>query len=402
MADGKLRREVGLTTHFRVLALGFSAGILLAGRASAVGATTPHPPDPPVPFSGVSLKILNSQAPPGGVIQLTVTLTEPTPVMFGMTSLAFDAGALGPVLGVALFGSAGAQSDVVGAAVIRNNQLTVRTASPSAQFGMAIGAPILTVAIAVSPDAPLGSNGRLTIDPANSWWLDPSGQAYAQQVKNGRFEIAGTLSVNDVEPALGLLPAGSQVTVRGIGFQPGAIVELDGVPVASTTFVSDTELVATIGAAAELYGHRATVRNPDLARASYYAYPRTAWLAPSARPLLAATDPIFSPRTFSSASFASSAPAGQFVGLALQNPTTGPADVTVELRSEEGVIASTSLALPPSTRIARAVSELFGGIAAPRDGTLAVSSSVPVQMLGLIGDDAAGSVAPLIPASASP
>jgi hypothetical protein len=48
--------------------------------------------------------------------------------------------------------------------------------------------------------------------------------------------------------------------------------------------------------------------------------------------------------------------------------------------------------------MAREVSELFSGATAPAGGFLAVRSSAPVQMLGLVGDDAAGTVDPLLPA----
>ncbi|MFL5302447.1 MAG: IPT/TIG domain-containing protein [Anaeromyxobacteraceae bacterium] len=349
----------------------------------------------------MSLKVLDSRAPPGGVAQLTVALTEPTPIVTARTKISYDPGTLGSVLGVALFSRA---NDVAGTAVVRDNQVTVRTTSPSAEFGTDADLPVLTVAIALRPDAPPGTQGTLALDPASSLWLGPAGQPYSQQVRNGILDISGTVSISDVLPTNGLLPAGSTVTVRGIGFQPGAVVEIDDVPVASTTFVSDTEVDATIAVAADVNGRKVKVKNPDDSIASSYAFLRTAWLAPTTRPLLATVEPIFSRQTFSSASFTNAAAAGQFLGLALQNPGDGSARVGVELHSTSGagLIASTALTLPPRTRISREVSELFGGTAAPADGFLVVHSSVPVQMLGLIGDDAAGSVVPLLPAPASP
>jgi hypothetical protein len=375
---------------FRALAVCSSAvGLLAAGRP-----VTPHP------STGLSLRVLDSRAPPGGVIQLTVTLTEPKPIVTAKTKISYAPGTLGSVLGVALFSPA---NDVAGTAVVRDSQVTVRTTSPSAEFGTDADLPVLTVAIAIRPDAPLGTQGTLALDPASSLWLGPAGQPYSQRVMNGIFDISGTVSISDVLPTNGLLPAGSTVTVRGIGFQPGAAVEIDDVPVASTTFVSDTEVEATISVSADVNGRKVKVKNPDDSIASYYAFLRTAWLAPTARPLLATVEPIFSRQTFSSASFTNAAAAGEFLGLALQNPGDRSAGVRVELRSTgAGLIASTALALPPRTRISREASELFGGTAAPADGFLVVHSSVPVQMLGLIGDDAAGSVVPLLPASASP
>jgi hypothetical protein len=52
--------------------------------------------------------------------------------------------------------------------------------------------------------------------------------------------------------------------------------------------------------------------------------------------------------------------------------------------------------------MAREVSELFAGATVPANGFLVVRSTPSVQMLGLVGDDAAGSVQPLNPALAFP
>ncbi len=179
--------------------------------------------------------------------------------------------------------------------------------------------------------------------------------------------------------------------------------EVDGVPLASTVVVNSTEVDVVIAAAADLYGRRVRVINPDQTRVGYYAYLRAAWLGQSTNNLLAATVPIFSPRTLTSASFTNPAAPGQFLALALQNPGAGPADVAVELQSSaQVVVASTAVTLPPRTGMARTVSELFSGATVPANGFLVVRSSPPVQMLGLVGDDAAGSVQPLNPALAFP
>jgi hypothetical protein len=394
MAQGNVRRRARQTTQaFRGVALCLAGGFLLAAGGSGSSDS----------FSGVSLKVLNSSAPPGGTIQLTVTLTEPKPIVTAGAGISFDTGVLGPVMGVALYGPAGASSDAAGAAVPSGNALTVRMTSPSGGFGTDPAAPILAVTLGVRPDANRGSQSTLLLDPAASFWIDPLGQPYAQQVKSGTFEVAGTVSINDVFPGTGLLPAGSAVAVLGIGFQPRAIVEIDGVAVASTTFVSSSELDVTIGVAADLYGRRVTVRNPDLSAASYRAYLRAEWLGRSANPLLASTDPIFSPQTFTGAFFTRAPGPGKFLALALQNPAVASADVNIELRSPTaGSIASTTVTLPPRTRISRQVSEFFATQALPADGYLVVRSNSPVQMLGLLGDDAAGTVEPVAASLAFP
>jgi hypothetical protein len=370
---------------FRVLALCGTAGLLLtASRGSD-------------PTNGLSLKILDASAPPGGTIQLSLTVTEPKPIITARAAVSFAPALLGPAVGLALY-SSGAPGDVAGAAVVRGNQLSVRATSPSGGLGMAT-VPLLMATIGVRPDAPVGAQGILALDPSSSLWIDPNGQPYPQQVKPGTFTVGGTVSISDVFPGTGMLPAGSTVVVRGIGFQPGAQIDIDSVHVASTVIVNSTEADLTIADAADLYGRRVRVRNPDQSQAMYYAYLRAASLGQSTRSLLAATMPIFTPQTLSGAYFTNAAAPGQFLALALQNPGAAPADVTVELRSNsQGLIASTVVTLPPRTKMAREVSELFSGATAPADGFLAVRSSAPVQMLGLVGDDAAGTVDPLLPA----
>ncbi|MFL5264849.1 MAG: hypothetical protein ACJ79L_20795, partial [Anaeromyxobacteraceae bacterium] len=287
--------------------------------------------------------------------------------------------------------------------VVTGAAVSLRTTAPAADFGTQLGEPLLAIALGVSPDAPVGTTGTLALDPAASLFVDPAGQPYPQFVRNGEFVIAGAMSIDDVVSGFGLLPAGSVVTIRGVGFQPGALVEISGLPVSAATFVSPTELQVTLGAAADMYGREVVVKNPDLSRARYYGYLRGTPLEPSARPLLAATYPLFSRRLFSGATVAAVAPPGQFAALALQNPGPGAADVTIELRSAAaGPLATSALALPPRARISREVGELFPGVAVPADATLAVTASAPLQILGLAGDDAAGTVDPVLPSSSTP
>jgi hypothetical protein len=400
MTHGNIRRRAWRTTDFfRVVFPCLAAGLLLTAGSPGSDDSGSSSSGTAEPFAGVSLKVLNASAPSGGTMQLAVSLTEPKPISTGSAVISLDGAVLGPVMGVALYGPDGPLSDAAGAAVVSGNGLVVRTVSPSTDFGLSTTVPILAVTIGVSPNALPGAQSKLVLDPAASFWLDPAGVPYSQQVKNGNFEVGGTVSINDVIPGMGLLPAGSTVVVRGMGFQPGAIVELDGVAVDSAVVVSDAEVDLTLGVSADLYGRRVTLKNPDLSGASYRAYLRAAWLGRSARALLAQTDPIFSPQTFTGAFFTPSAGANQFFGLALQNPAVDPADVTVELRSTSaGSVATVALTLPARTRLSRDLSELFAGQAIPADASLAVRASSPVQMLGLLGDEAAGTVDP-IPAS---
>ena len=377
---------------FRMPALSLLAGLLLTASG-----------DPPGPGAGVSLKVLDASAPPGGTMQLAVEVTEPIPISTGSAGILVDTAVLGPVMGVALYGPAGAQSDAAGTAVASGNRLTVRTVSPSSAFGTSTATPILAVTMGVRADALPGAQASLQLDPAASSWTDPAGALYPQQIRNGTFQVGGTVSIHDVFPGTGLLPAGFTVVIRGMGFKPGALLEIDGVAVASATVVSDTEVQATLGVSADLYGRRVRVKNLDLSSASYRAYLRAQWIGRSSRTLLADTDPIFSPVAVTGAFFTASPSSGQFFGLALQNPAATAADVTVELRSRDSAtVASTAVTLPARTRISREVPELFAGQPMPAGGVLVVRSSAPVQMLGLLGDETAGRVEPVLASLAFP
>jgi hypothetical protein len=345
--------------------------------------------------NGLSLKVLSKTAPPGGTAQLTVALTEPKPIATGCGSIVAPGGPLDNVLGAALFTASGAPSDVAGAAVVAGTAVRIQAISPSGDFGNSLtGDPIVVVTYHVSPAARLGEAGKMTLDPS-SLFFDPAGVAYVQDIKPGSFEVGGSISIDNVIPGSGFLPAGSTVTVMGTGFVPGTKVELDDVPV-NTTVVSANQIDLVTRIDAELHGRRVRATNPDLFRTSYYSYMRATRVGESALPLLARTMPIFPSAAASTSIVPVTAGAGQFFALAVQNPNPGSATFSVDLSTADGPIASTTLTLPPRSKIAREVSELVG-IAAPAGSFLSVSSDQGVQVIGLVGDDATSSVAPVLP-----
>ena len=118
----------------------------------------------------------------------------------------------------------------------------------------------------------------------------------------------------------------------------------------------------------------------------------------SARALLAQTVAIFSTKTASQAilpTTISQVNAGYFTALALQNPGQAAASITIELRSASGsLISATSLSLLSGNRIQRELSEWFRGKVS-FGSYLRIVSNQPVQMLGLLGNDASGTVIPV-------
>jgi len=131
--------------------------------------------------------------------------------------------------------------------------------------------------------------------------------------------------------------------------------------------------------------------------------PPTTDLGASPIPLLASTAAIFPVQTQSSAVFAPPA-SGTFFALALQNPGPGDSVISVELwDTVAGLpVASATLTLPSLTKVSRGISELFPGVVPGAGTVLKVTATVPVQMLGINGNEADGSVRPVLPALASP
>jgi len=384
--------------NFAVLATGARAGCLrgmfltraCTGLLFCAGASSAQ----------VSLRVPNETEPPGGTLEMKVALTEPEPITTGGIALEFDPGPLGSVQDVALF-SPGA--DVTGAAVIAGSQIYIAFNSPDGSFGT--GGRDLVIAAVVIPvrdDAASGDQSNLVIDPQASWWANPLGEPYAQEAAPGLLTVGGNLSIFEVVPGSALLPAGSTFTVRGMGFQPGLRMQLEGVDIA-TRFVSENEIEGTVLEETRMHGQTIRVRNPDRTTTTYTSFMRTVPLGESSRPLLAQTLPVFSAATFVESYFDPNIGADRFEALAFQNPGADSADIAIEAYSADGaLLASTSFSLPAGMRISREVSEFLPGVTFTTGSYLRVASQVPLQMLGMIGDDSAGTVLPLDPSPAPP
>jgi hypothetical protein len=124
-------------------AIGAAAGLALAAAV----------------FPGVSLSVSRETAPPGGIAQMKVFVTEPKPISTGGAFMTFDAYA--DVVGIALMNP---NQDVAGVALVRGTDVSLAFTSPSATFGTSVDYPVLAVAGHVPADAPIGAYYPLTID----------------------------------------------------------------------------------------------------------------------------------------------------------------------------------------------------------------------------------------------
>ena len=69
-----------------------------------------------------------------------------------------------------------------------------------------------------------------------------------------QMHVGGSLSIQDVVPGGGLVPAGTLVRIDGTGFTPATTLQIDGVSVSSTQFVNSREFNFTLGVPTDLTG----------------------------------------------------------------------------------------------------------------------------------------------------
>ena len=241
------------------------------------------------------------------------------------------------------------------------------------------------------------------LDPQSTWHISSTGKPLvASRLRPGIVTVGGSVSITDVVPGAGVWPAGTIVTVRGVGFNSRTRLRVDDVETRSVRYISSTEMRFTLAETAQLRGVRLRAENSDF-RSEYYAYMRGTTTTVSSRALLAATEPIFSvtPRADATLGPFPLSSESQYAGLALQNPT--PLDVAVEISLYDGdgtLRYRTSRTLARQQRLAMELSELLDGVSPPSGSSVAVSASAPIDVIGLLCDDESWTVSPSLPLEA--
>ena len=330
-------------------------------------------------FAGVSLKVGKEPAPPGGMAQIKVFVTEPKPISTGRESLSFDG--LDTISGIAMMS---AVDDALGVAIVRGTSVDLSLVSPSSMYGMTLDYPILTVAGRVPADAPLDTKFPVELDPAALTFSDPSGAPYPVEVKQGHVIVAPGPSIHDVLPGSADLPAGGVVTIIGSGFDPRTSVKFDETRLSEVRYIDPTRIEVVVAGPARMHGMTIRVVNPDGTRAVYFSYQRTYRDGSSADPTLRDAVPVF-PR--GSRLTGTVDLAGVRTGLALQNIGSSSGIVTLDLIAADGSTLSTVRAAVPSSRfVVEEISELF---AVPYQGAASVrmSADAPVQLMGVALDE---------------
>ena len=255
--------------------------------------------------------------------------------------------------------------------------------------------PVMTVALRIRPDAPMGSRTLFTLDPPSLWNLN--GATVAASVSPGIVTVGGSVAIADVVPGEGWFPAGTVVSVRGGGFSSLSRIRVNDVEITGEHVLSDSEIQLTLAEAATMTAARVRVDNPDGSTSIYYSYLRGIRSATSSRWLLSRTRAVFSGATRTMGTFGpiSAMNSSQYAALAFQNPGLTDVDVTLALYGADGtLLQSARRSLESGHRLTLELAELFDGVAPPSDASVSVTSSSPIEMFGLICDEAAWTVTP--------
>jgi len=254
--------------------------------------------------------------------QVRLALSEPVPLAAGSFVIDFDPAVFGDVADVQVFSAAG---DAIGAAKIIGRRVEVSFDSPSGGVGRLPGLPVATIAVPITAGA---VNGVVSVGLGASPWKDAQGKVFPLSVAHGTVRVGAELTVGRVTPGGGVLPAGTVVRIGGTGFRPESVVEVPGVVVSRTAFVSPEEVTFTLGGAVELTGKTVRLRNPNGATAEFVA-----------AQFVGATGsvPLFPLRTYSSLQSGVAANnLGGMRGIALLNSNSETVDVVVEIRDVGG------------------------------------------------------------------
>ncbi len=341
-------------------------------------------------YPGLWLKVTDEVAQPGAIAQIQVTLTEPKPIIRTKMLLAIDEAVVDEVLDLGIYSENG---EAMGTAVRNGNVILVEASSPTGELGNSTEYPVMSLLIRLRKDLPEGARAAIQILP-DSVFLDPAGAKWTiTDNAPGSVTIGATHSIEDVQPAWGLVKAGQPIRILGSGFKPWSKVSIYEAPNATTRFVTPEELQVTLDSDLVMDQRRIEVVAPDRTEKVFYPGIRGVSAGGSAYDLLGAVKVMFSHAAAESASLLLPPELSgddRFAALALQNPTQQPIVVRVEMGD-----AATTVTLLPNERFVRGLDEIFPYDSAAPGMTLKLTSTAPVQAMGLIGELTSALVHPI-------
>ena len=231
-------------------------GILAAVTAIALGATV-FAGDSGSDNDDLQFRVRDEIGPPGGVVQMKVESYEVTPISGGRPSFSFDSAMFADAEGFEMV----VDGELAGAAVIDGSRVALSYATNDAST---TDYPVLTVSMRIRPNAAIGARTVFALDPQSTWHISPTGNPLvASRLRSGTVTVGGSVSITDVVPGAGVWPAGTIVSVRGIGFNSRTRLRVDDVETRSVRFINSTEMRFTLAETAQLRGVRLRAENSD-------------------------------------------------------------------------------------------------------------------------------------------
>ncbi|WP_321472945.1 hypothetical protein [uncultured Paludibaculum sp.] len=361
-------------------------------------------------YKGLWLEVSSESAPPGGVAQVRITLTEPKPIIRTKLYLRFDESAVEEIISVGAYSE---NAEATGIATRQGNLLKIEAVSPTGNLGKMPWFPILSISVRLRDGIQPGSQSVFSVEP-ESEFDQPDGTPWTiESNKAGTIAVDGELSIDDVFPGGGTIEPGEFVRIQGRGFTPASQVSTYAAPgvanyaaeALNVEYVSPTELRVSSDNPFSLDLRYLKVVNPGQSEKRFYTALYGIDTAPSLYDNLSAAKPLFAPRTFDSATLPVDPvdPSGaMFQGVAVQNPSQDAVAVRLELVDPTGVgFASTNATLLPREQILKDLEEVFPSLYIPAGSSLRIQSSAPVRLLGVTGDRNAGTMLPVIPSPPS-
>ncbi len=307
----------------------------------------------------LNLRISNETAPPGGWVQLKVTLERPQPIATGSIGLQLDPTVFGPITDAAVFSVNG---DAFGTGGINDRSAgfffgcgvgtVVRTLQPVGTvaangIGQVRDLPVFVVNVPVLASATPGKTVPITTAVTDYLWTAPDDRMlghYDVSVTAGSVTVGGRLSVREVMPGGGDVPAGTTIRIVGTGFSPATTVQVEGVAVSPAEFITAQELSVSLEAPAELTGKRFIIRNSDGETKEYFAFlPGSIARTPEPGsqtllfPVRASSTPL---------SVYPEGPIQRRTVVFVQNPNLTAVDLKSELLYGEAVFSESTVTLP--------------------------------------------------------
>src|SRR5262245_38956836 len=229
-----------LLALFGVLALGVS----LVGRGGGDDAD-------------LRIRVRDETGPAGGMVQMKLMTTEVSPISGGRPVFRFNPSVFDRVVGFSVFNPDG---EAAGAAIVEGDHVQASYITTAPTVGEY---PIMSVTVSIRPDSVPGTKAQFAIDPGSTWFLSTSSGPSTARVSPGTVTVGGSVSITDVVPGEGLVPAGTVVSVRGVGFSRSTRLKVDAPIRDAVQFVSANEMRFTLTAPTIMTGLEIRATNPD-------------------------------------------------------------------------------------------------------------------------------------------